>query len=211
MSGTVTLRVTDVAGPALEGTQAIPVLTGVPALTGFNPANGPAAALATLADLATFFAANVAGVATVTSTSATAVTVGPAGATDPVLQIDASTASQKSGLKVKGGTTTGTVALSAISNGANVSLTIDGKGSGTIGIGTISTGRISLGVAAGTNGVTIDGTGYGAGVASLRLNGLTTAAVATEAGTLLNAPVAGNPAFWIPINIAGTVRYCPAW
>lgn len=58
--------------------------------------------------------------------------------------------------------------------------------------------------------VTIAGTAYGAGVASLRLNGLTTGAAAAL-GTLTNAPSAGNPNFWIPINIAGTVRYIPAW
>lgn len=58
--------------------------------------------------------------------------------------------------------------------------------------------------------VIIDGSAWGAGVASLRLNGLTSGAAA-GAGTLTNAPSAGNPAFWVPISIAGTVRYLPAW
>lgn len=31
------------------------------------------------------------------------------------------------------------------------------------------------------------------------------------AGTLLNAPAAGNPTKWIPINDNGTTRYIPAW
>jgi hypothetical protein len=31
------------------------------------------------------------------------------------------------------------------------------------------------------------------------------------AGTLLNAPAAGNPTKWIPFNDNGTVRYFPAW
>lgn len=31
------------------------------------------------------------------------------------------------------------------------------------------------------------------------------------AGTLANAPVAGNPTKWIPIDDNGTVRYIPAW
>lgn len=66
--------------------------------------------------------------------------------------------------------------------------------------------------AAGTSeALTVVGTGYGAGVASLRLNGLSTAAVSNQVGTLTNAPVAGNPAFWMPVSIAGTVRYIPAW
>ena len=44
----------------------------------------------------------------------------------------------------------------------------------------------------------------------LRINNQTTGAGA-GAGTLANAPAAGDPAFWCPINIAGTVRYFPCW
>ena len=43
----------------------------------------------------------------------------------------------------------------------------------------------------------------------------TTAAITTGAGagagTLTNAPAAGNPTKWIPISDAGTTRYIPAW
>lgn len=55
----------------------------------------------------------------------------------------------------------------------------------------------------------IDGNG-GAGQGSIRLNGLTNGAGAA-AGTLANAPSAGDPSFWIPISIAGAVRFIPAW
>lgn len=34
---------------------------------------------------------------------------------------------------------------------------------------------------------------------------------AGNTGTLLNAPAAGNPTKWVPINDNGTVRYVPAW
>lgn len=34
---------------------------------------------------------------------------------------------------------------------------------------------------------------------------------AAATGTLLNAPAAGNPTKWIPINDNGTTRYVPAW
>lgn len=34
---------------------------------------------------------------------------------------------------------------------------------------------------------------------------------AAAAGTLLNAPIAGNPTKWIPINDNGTIRNIPAW
>jgi hypothetical protein len=34
---------------------------------------------------------------------------------------------------------------------------------------------------------------------------------AAAAGTLLNAPAAGNPTKWVPIDDNGTIRYVPAW
>lgn len=34
---------------------------------------------------------------------------------------------------------------------------------------------------------------------------------AAAAGTLLNAPSAGNPTKWIPIDDNGTTRYIPSW
>jgi hypothetical protein len=34
---------------------------------------------------------------------------------------------------------------------------------------------------------------------------------AAAAGTLLNAPVAGNPTKWIPVDDNGTTRYIPTW
>ena len=34
---------------------------------------------------------------------------------------------------------------------------------------------------------------------------------AAASGTLTNAPTAGNPTKWIPINDNGTTRYIPAW
>jgi hypothetical protein len=34
---------------------------------------------------------------------------------------------------------------------------------------------------------------------------------AAAAGTLLNAPAAGNPTKWVPVDDAGTTRYIPVW
>lgn len=70
-------------------------------------------------------------------------------------------------------------------------------------------GAITLG-GAGNRQVIIAGNAWGAGAASLRFNGLTNGAGAL-AGTLNNSPVAGNPAFWLPVSIAGTVRFIPCW
>jgi hypothetical protein len=44
----------------------------------------------------------------------------------------------------------------------------------------------------------------------LRINGQTNGAGA-GAGTLTNAHAAGNPSFWLPVNIAGAMRYIPCW
>lgn len=79
---------------------------------------------------------------TVTSTNASALTVGRQGATDPVLQVDASTASVATGVKVTGAAAAGGVAVAAISSGTNEAMTIDAKGSGTITIAGTSTGNV---------------------------------------------------------------------
>lgn len=76
-------------------------------------------------------------------------------------------------------------------------------------IARVANGAITFG-GVGNRQVIIAGAGWGAGGASLRLNGLTSGAGA-GAGTLTNAPAAGNPAFWVPINVNGTVRHFPAW
>jgi len=65
---------------------------------------------------------------TITGASATALTVGLAGATNPALKIDASTASSATGLQVKSAAAAGGVAVAAISSGTNENLTIDAKG-----------------------------------------------------------------------------------
>lgn len=45
----------------------------------------------------------------------------------------------------------------------------------------------------------------------LRINNQTTAATNNLVGTLTNAPVTGNPTFWLPVSIAGSVKYVPCW
>lgn len=74
----------------------------------------------------------VIGAETITSTSANAFAVGRQGATAPVLNIDASTASVATGINIKGAAAAAGVAVSVISSGTNENLTIDAKGSGTL-------------------------------------------------------------------------------
>lgn len=85
----------------------------------------------------------ITGASSITSSSATAFAVGLNGATTPAFAVDSSTASQAAGLKVVGATTTGTVAVVTV-GGAAVNLTIDATGTGTIGIGATSTGRVTI-------------------------------------------------------------------
>lgn len=73
---------------------------------------------------------DVTGSQNITSTSANALTIGLNGATNPVLQIDTSTASQAAGLKVTGGASGGGVTVSVISSGTNENMTLNTKGTG---------------------------------------------------------------------------------
>lgn len=88
-----------------------------------------------------------AGTSTITSTSANALTVGRQGATDPVLKINANTASVATGVTIVGAAAAGGVAVAAISSGTDESLTLDAKGSGTVTINGTATGAITLGTA----------------------------------------------------------------
>jgi len=89
-------------------------------------------------------ATSVTGASTITSAAATALVVGANGATNPALTVDASTASSTTGLLVKSAAAAAGLAVSVQSSGTNENLTINAKGSGTISIGSVSTGTITL-------------------------------------------------------------------
>ena len=84
----------------------------------------------------------------VTSTDGSAFTVGANGSTNPVLKIDASTASVATGVSVTGAAAAGGVAVAVISSGTNENLLIDAKGSGVIRLGATSTGAVEFSSAA---------------------------------------------------------------
>ena len=64
--------------------------------------------------------------------------VGPNGSTNPVLQVDASVASQAAGLKVTGNASGSGVTLSVISSGSNEDITLTPKGTGAVKLGNIT-------------------------------------------------------------------------
>jgi hypothetical protein len=86
----------------------------------------------------------VTGAETITSASAAALAIGANAATNPAFQVDTSTASQAAGLKITGAATGGTVALAAIDSGSSTNLSINAKGPGTIAIGNVSTGAVTI-------------------------------------------------------------------
>lgn len=80
----------------------------------------------------------------ITSTSATALTVGANGATNPALQVDASTASSATGISVKSAAAGSGMAILTISTNTNEGLTISSKGSGSIVLNSPTSGNIAF-------------------------------------------------------------------
>lgn len=75
------------------------------------------------------------GTTTITSTSSNALAVGANGATNPVLSVDASTASVVSGVAIKGSATGVAPTITTIDSGATSGLTVQQKGASTLTLG----------------------------------------------------------------------------
>jgi hypothetical protein len=139
---------------------------------------------------------SVAALGVITSSSANALAVGQNGATNPVLDVDASTSSAATGVKVKGAAAAAGVAVSAISSGTDENLTIDAKGAGTITLNGTATGAVVLPAS-----VTVASAGKIAGVGTgangIVLSNLKNAPASTLSGTNID----------IAIDIGGTPYY----
>jgi len=126
-------------------------------------------------------ATGVTGAITGTSAGAAALAVGANGATNPVLSVNAATASVATGLTVIGAAAAAGVNLAAISSGTNENLTINAKGSGTIDLNPTGTGNVlsARGILSrGTAGI-----GYATGA-----GGAVTQATNRTTGVTVNAP-----------------------
>lgn len=124
----------------------------------------------------------------IASSSAQAFAVGLNGATNPAFDVDASTGSQAAGLKITGAATGGTVAVVCIDSGAATSLTINAKGTGTIGIGSVSTGAVTITPAATITGAlscssTVNITSASATSLAVGLTGATNSAFVVDSST----------------------------
>lgn len=144
--------------------------------------NGTATGIVILPAGTTIGGSSVAALGTVTSSAPAAVAVGPNGLTNPVFNVDASTASAATGINIKGAAAAGGVAVSVLSSGANENLTVDAKGSGTISIGSVSTGAIALARATGVTGA-ITGTSASATSLAVGLNGATDSSFVVDSST----------------------------
>lgn len=145
----------------------------------------------------------VTGATTIHSTAALAFAVGAvaAGAT-PVFSVDAATSSAVAGLKVTGAATGGTVAIVATDSGADTNITINAKGTGTIGIGSVSTGAVTItpattvtGVLTATAGVTSP-----AGITSRSATAVPASAGAVAAGAAFSC-FSTNISLWVTSDV----------
>lgn len=80
----------------------------------------------------------------VTTKNANALAVGRQGTTAPALKVDSSATNSATGIEVVSAAAAGGVAFRAISSGTDEALTINAKGTGTIGIGSVSTGAVTI-------------------------------------------------------------------
>ncbi len=144
------------------------------------------------------------GTGTIKSSSSNALAVGPNGATNPSFDVDASTASAATGVKVKSAAAAGGVAVSTISSGTNESITLDAKGTGTITLNGTATGNVIAGAdvapAAGKRFVPDAGAATstaGAATINKQAGQITTESLTTSAGstytmTLTNSLIAAT-------------------
>ena len=119
--------------------------------------------------------------------------MGPNGTTTPTLTVDSSVTSAATGLTIKAAAAGSGLAVSTVSSGTNESLTIDAKGSGTITLGTVSTGAIvhsratTLSAALTYGGVTLANSVTGTGSMVLSTSpSLTTPTLGAATATTLN-------------------------
>lgn len=132
--------------------------------------------------------ASIGGSTVINTASATALAVGSAGATNPAFLVNASVASQAAGISVVGNAAGGGAGIAVIDSATNSPLSINAKGSGTINIGSSSTGAVTI-----TPNVTNSGTTTMSG--ALTYGGVTLSNSVTGTGSMV---LATSPALTTP-------------
>ncbi len=161
----------------------------------------------------------ITGTETITSTSASALAVGRQGATNPVLQVDASTGTVVTGVSIKGNVSGGGVSITVISTASNEGLLLNAIGSGSIQIGSSGTGTIFLGNTSaaviqtsgswnvghvkGNTSIPAIATGTGAGTnATASISGTDTAGTITVNTSNLDTPAANATIVTVTFSFA---------
>ncbi len=170
---------------SLAGTQVLWTFSGLTTGIGFSMVN--AAQTTGDAISITTAAATTGGGIVLTTPSSNALAIGLAGKTNPAFQVDSSTASQAAGLKITGAIAAGTVAVAVISSGADANLSINAKGTGTIGIGSVSTGAVTITPATTITGLLTLTGGFTSAANAILKSG--TAVPATAGAVAAGAPI----------------------
>jgi hypothetical protein len=148
---------------------------------------------------------------------------------NPVAAVQ-SVAGAVNGLAIQPAVSGSGATLIAIGTDANVNINLVPKGTGAVYVPALLSAAASLvvtGSAVVSNGLTVSAgatavaalSATAATAGTLTLNAVGTAITlnnstsgpGSSAGTLTNAPAAGNPAFWLPVVVNGTTRHIPCW
>ena len=147
----------------------------------------------------------------VTSSSANALTVGRQGATNPALKVSAVAGTSVTGLVITANSATNGLALSTGSSGGNESLTLDAKGTGTVGINTVGTssGVVTLGNGTSLAGIAVNGPAAITGsLTSLEpvvaVTASTSAPTQAQSGTTFTLSRAAGITVTLPTPVVGT-------
>lgn len=147
---------------------------------------------------------SVAALGVVTSISANALAVGRQGATNPVLNVDASAATVVTGINLVGAAAASGMAITTTSSGTDESLTVDAKGAGLLTLNGTATGNVVVGH--GLTGTVQTLTGAGA----VSLATLNTVIVSTGANALTLADgVSGQLKFLVMKTDGGDATLTP--
>lgn len=106
------------------------------------------------------------------------------------------------------------ISINSFHNGAGTTLPIDFQIDGSAVARFGITGNLLIGTitpSAGAEKVQINGSLSISSAVMIRSYTAFTNGAGADVGTLTNAPAAGNPTKWIPINDNGTTRFIPAW
>lgn len=132
------------------------------------------------------------------NSSANEFAVGPNGTTNPTFNVDDSTTSAATGLNIKSAAAGGGLAVSTLSSASAENLTINAKGTGTISLGNVSTGVITVGPKVGSyQGVATAGWG----IPAIQGYGRSTAQTAAVASVTTYTVGAADGSFIVSANI----------